>query len=222
MRVQTRLLLFPIVIGLIHGCGSFESVLPDREKEYKYSSEIPPLEVPPELSTSTIEKSPIRPLTGGEPPASEAAPGEQAKQPRVRDEVPESKTEPQAGPDVERSPDDAYISIKEKFPIAWRMVGRALSRLEIEVEDLNRSDGLYYIIFEDKRNRADDSIWSSLAFWSSSGANEEQRFRVLVDAKSETAEVRILNEDGQVLSEGTGLDLLRRIQNKINEQTAEK
>lgn len=209
------------VLGWIQGCGSFENILPDREKEYKYSTEIPPLEVPPDLTVSTIEDSPIRPVTGGSPASAGTEAGVKQR-PSLHEELPEpGKAE--SAPDVERSAEGAYISIKEKFPIAWRMVGRALSRLEIEVQDLNRSDGLYYIIFEDKRNRkAEDSIWSSLAFWSDSNAVEEQHFRVRVDDKSDTTEVRILDDDEVVISEGTGLDLLQMIQTKINEQIAEK
>ncbi|MGH8547265.1 MAG: outer membrane protein assembly factor BamC [Methylococcales bacterium] len=221
MRVEIRILLFLAVLGWIQGCGSFENILPDREKEYKYSTEIPPLEVPPDLTISTIEDSPIRPLSGGSSGSAGTGPG--VKQgPSVQEELPEpGKAEP--APDVEHSAEGAYISIKEKFPIAWRMVGRALSRLEIEVQDLNRSEGLYYIIFEDRRKRkADDSIWSSLAFWSDSTTVKEQHFRVRVDDKSDTTEVRIQDDDGAVMSEGMGLDLLQMIQNKINEQIAEK
>ncbi|MCI0732766.1 MAG: outer membrane protein assembly factor BamC [Methylococcaceae bacterium] len=221
MRATTRVFLLLTVVGSIHGCGSFENILPDREKEYKYSTEIPPLEVPPDLTISSIEDSPIRPLSGASGPGAGGESGVRQR-PYVPEELPETdKAEP--APDVERSAEGAYISIREKFPIAWRMVGRALSRLEIEVQDLNRSDGLYYIIFEDRRNReANDSIWSSLAFWSDSNTVEEQHFRVRVDDKSDTTEVRILDDDGVVISEGTGLDLLQMIQNKINEQIAEK
>jgi uncharacterized lipoprotein len=205
----------------MHGCSSFENILPDREKEYKYSSEIPPLEIPPDLTASGIEDSPIRPLSGRLPEKAGAEPGTRQR-PAVPEELPEAG-EPESAPDVEHSDEGAYIRIQEKFPIAWRMVGRALSRLEIEVQDLNRSEGLYYIIFEDRRNlKADDSFWSSLAFWSDSNAVEEQHFRVRVDDKSDTTEVRILDDDGVGLSEGTGLDLLQMIQKKINEQIAEK
>lgn len=221
MKILKRALFIVTILGSICGCSLFEGVLPDREKEYKYSSEIPPLEVPPELSTSTIEKSPIPPLPGGASPGIDSSPVQPA--PKPRDQLPETTQVEEPGPDVERSPNDAYVSIREGFPIAWRMVGRALSRLEIEVEDLNRSEGLYYIIFEDRVGGAEkDSFLSKLAFWSSAGQDEELRFRVLVDDKEENTEVRILNEEGKVLSQGPGLDLLRQIQSKINEQRAEK
>ncbi|MGH8556915.1 MAG: outer membrane protein assembly factor BamC [Methylococcales bacterium] len=222
MRVKTRTLLLLAVLGMGFGCSSFENILPDREKEYKYSTEIPPLDVPPDLTGSTIESSPIRPLSDGEQPSTGSAPGE-SRRPVSRDELPEtSKTEP--APEVEHSEQGAYISIQENFSIAWRMVGRALSRLEIELEDVNRSDGLYYIIFEDRRNRssADDSFWSSLAFWSDANSIEEQRFRVLVEGKSGTTQVRIQDEEGSGLSAGTGLDLLQMIQKQINDRIAEK
>lgn len=214
--------IFPLVIALelVQGCNSFENILPDREKEYKYSSEIPPLEIPPDLTSASIEKSPIR--SGRAVPGDAGAVSRAPQRSSVREEAPETRRiEPM--PTVERSAEGAYINIDEDFPIAWRMVGRSLSRLEIEVEDLNRSEGLYYIIFEDRRNRSsDDGFFSSLAFWSDSNSIEEQQFRVQVDDKSGSTQVRILDEDGIGLSKGTGLDLLQMIQKKINDQIAEK
>lgn len=221
MRVEIRVLLLITLIGSGLGCSTFENILPDPEKEYKYSTEIPPLEVPPDLTASTIEGSPIRPLSANARPGAESVAG-QLQRPAYREELPKSgETEP--APEVERSEEGAYVSIQEDFSIAWRMVGRALSRLEIEVEDLNRSEGLYYIIFEDKRKRrSDDSFWSNLAFWSSSNSIDEQRFRVLIEDNSDTTRVRVQNDEGSTLSEGTGLDLLRMIQKQINDQIAEK
>ncbi|MGH8551680.1 MAG: outer membrane protein assembly factor BamC [Methylococcales bacterium] len=221
MQIETRVLLVLAVLGMSLGCSSFENILPDREKEYKYSTEIPPLEIPPDLSASAIESASIqssstdfRPSTGSLSTTSRG--------PLARDELPETgKTEDL--PDVEHSEAGAYIRVEENFSIAWRMVGRALSRLEIEIEDVNRSEGLYYIVFEDRRKRpVEDSLWSRLAFWSDSNSIEEQRFRILVEAKSDTTEVRIQDEDGSVLSDGTGLDVLKRIQKQINDQIAEK
>ncbi|MCI0653914.1 MAG: outer membrane protein assembly factor BamC [Methylococcaceae bacterium] len=221
MRFKKRILLLITILGLGLGCGSFENILPDREKEYKYSTEIPPLEVPPDLTASTIESSPIRPLIGGERPSTGSVP-EESRQPVSRDELPETG-KPEPAPDVEHSEQGAYVSIQENFSITWRMVGRALSRLEIELEDVNRSEGLYYIIFEDKRKRpADDSFWSRLAFWSDANSIEEQRFRVLVEGKSDTTQVRIQDEEGSGLSEGAGLNLLQMIQKEINDQIDEK
>ncbi|MGR9107586.1 MAG: outer membrane protein assembly factor BamC [Gammaproteobacteria bacterium] len=221
MRVLSRFVLLWSLFTGIQGC-SFESILPDRQKEYKYSTEIPPLEVPPDLSTSSIENSSERPSFRPAESTAGTRPGETRRSATI-EALPETAREEESGSQVEQSEEGAYINIQERFPIAWRMVGRALSRLEIEVEDLNRSEGLYYIIFEDKRNRqVDDSFWASLAFWNSANAIEEQRFQVLVEDHSETTEVRIRDDEGQVLAGGTGLDLLRMIQKKINEQISEK
>lgn len=220
MRLETRIGLALTLIVLGSGCGTFENILPDREKEYKYSTEIPELEVPPDLSASAIESASLESSRFQDGTQSDASTS--SRDSSAPGELPEvDTTEPL--PDVEHSDGGAFIRVEENFSIAWRMVGRALSRLEIEVEDLNRSDGLYYIIFEDRRGKtSDDSIWSSLAFWSDANSIEEQRFRITVETKSETTEVRIMDEDGSVLSGGTGLDVLKMIQKEINEQIAEK
>jgi uncharacterized lipoprotein len=99
------------------------------------------------------------------------------------------------------------------------MVGRALSRLEIEVEDLNRTDGVYYVIFEHKSE--EDGGFLSV-FFTDPGWTEELHLRVSVRKQADKTEVWILDEDGETLSDGTGVDLLQMIREKIDQQLAER
>lgn len=200
------------------GCGSMEKVLPDRKKEYQYSSEIPPLEIPPDLSAATIEQTPIKSVSG----SVDVGPAEYVQPSATKIEQPVVASEPEADLPVATSDSGSYIEIEESYPIAWRMVGRALSRLEIEIEDLNRSEGLYYIIFRDEQNQANDSFWSGLAFWSDdSAAGTEEEYQIKLSDNGGVSEVRILNDDGEPQSEGPGLNVLKMIQKQVIRQQSE-
>ena len=76
-RPATRVLLYPlsglIVTGLLAACGSvpsMEDVVRDRQIEYKSAQTLPPLEIPPDLSRSSIDDRLVVPDT--------AAPGGRA------------------------------------------------------------------------------------------------------------------------------------------------
>ncbi len=215
IKFATTLIAMSIV-SVFPGCGSVEKILPDRKKEYQYSSEIPPLEIPPDLTSSTIEKTPIK--------SAKTNAVSSLRQPTREIEKPRVEPEPEDDTVVVADNSGSFIEIEEPYPIAWRMVGRALSQLEIEIDDLNRSEGLYYIIFRDQQGQQEDvGFWSRLAFWSdhnSAGAEEEYQVK-LTDAKGVT-EVRVLNEEGEPQSQGVGLNVLKMIQKQVNQQKSEK
>src|SRR5690606_33531320 len=53
MRVF-RVLLTLLLLLPFTGCSYVASLFPDKQKQYQYTTEIPPLEVPPDLSISTV------------------------------------------------------------------------------------------------------------------------------------------------------------------------
>lgn len=216
MRILTVLL----ILGTLQGCGSLGNVFPDRKKEYKYSEQIAPLEIPPDLTAFSIAKSPI---PSGDRIGVGISDGIAAMQgigqaPGIGTGIPDIKQAVTKAP-VERTDEGVYITVNDEFSIAWRMVGRALSRLEIEVEDLNRTDGVYYVIFEHKSE--EDGGFLSV-FFTDPGWTEELHLRVSVRKQADKTEVWILDEDGETLSDGTGVDLLQMIREKIDQQLAER
>ena len=36
-------------------CSTIASLFPDKQKQYRYSSDLPPLEIPPDLTSSTLD-----------------------------------------------------------------------------------------------------------------------------------------------------------------------
>lgn len=216
MRILTVLL----ILGTLQGCGSLGNVFPDRKKEYKYSEQIASLEIPPDLTAFSIAKSPIpsRDRIGDGISDGIAAIQRIGQASVIGTGIPDIK-QAVSKPPVERTDEGVYITVDDEFSIAWRMVGRALSRLEIEVEDLNRTEGVYYVIFEHKSD--EDGGFLSV-FFTEPGWTEELHLRVSVRKRADKTEVWVLDEDGEALSDGTGVDLLQMIREKIDQQLAER
>lgn len=204
-------LLLPVFFALLSACG----MLPDRAKEYQYSQEIPPLEVPPDLTLSTTDQASSQRGTdaAGADGASEYG--------RAGVEAPDSRQTPEA-PVSERLPrgEDlpSHLIINDPYPIAWRLVGKALARMGLEITDRDRSTGYYYVLYVVPEE--EEGIWSSLAFWRGDEPVEEE-YRIKLEDNEGKTEVFVLDDSGTPLSKGTGLLLLKQMHEQIKEQPAD-
>lgn len=213
-----------LILGLatsLSACGFVTGLFPDKQKQYRYSSDIPELEIPPDLTASTIEgarqkSSTARPGmmdresadfggAGGEPPAEPVAP------PAV--EKPAGEPSAGAPTTLAQGADDVpLIEIEEPFAEAWNDVSRALGRLQIEVSDQNRSDGLFYVYYGgDTQKYEDRGLLADLAGLFTGGGSEAQEYRVKVEEKGAFTNVYVLDQSDKPVTEGAGFDLLKRL-----------
>ena len=189
-----------ISIAAIAACGS----LPDKEQAYKESVELPPLEVPPNLTTSSIDDPVV--VTSD-------------------DLVVPKESEIETTADIKDSSategEEAltYLEIGDSFPQAWRLVGKALSRVDAEVFDQNRSLGIYYVLYEDKEAReAQTGFWSKLSFWRDEAVDtEEKEYRLKLQEQGDQTTIMVLDDTGKAQSQGPGLKLLQLVEKKLLE-----
>jgi len=205
------LLLLPGFLAMLSACG----MLPDRAKEYQYSQEIPPLEVPPDLTLSSVEQA------SSQRGANNAGGDGASDYGRAETEGAYSSQMPDV-PNSERLPRGeelpSHLIINDPYPIAWRLVGKALTRMGLEITDRDRSTGYYYVLYVVPEE--EQGFWSSLAFWKGDEpVEEEYRFK-LEDNEGKT-EVFVLDDSGTPLSKGTGLLLLKQMHDQIKEQPAD-
>ncbi|CAL1241266.1 outer membrane protein assembly factor BamC [Candidatus Methylocalor cossyra] len=195
--------------ALLTGCGLIGSWFPDKQKQYQFSSEIPPLEIPPDLTASTIEGA----TRGDRTPTGESA-EELAKLDRPSESNP-PKTAPPAEntPALEETAGNApMIEIEAPFAVAWNDIARALGRLELEVTDQNRSDGLYYVYYGgDNKPYQDRGFFGDLVEMFGGGAEQAREYRVKVQDKGKTTAVYVTDPDGKPQTSGPGLELLKRL-----------
>ncbi len=113
--------------------------------------------------------------------------------------------------------DGAVLLIDEPFSKAWRLTGLALDRVGFMVEDRDRSRGAYYVRYNDPMDSSEEGGWlSKLAFWrGSEKVDESVLYQVKVESADEGTQVRVLDEQGQPLSSGTGLRILTLIKEQL-------
>lgn len=196
---------------LLNGCGMISSWFPDKQKQYKYSTEIPPLEIPPDLTATTIEGVSARSSYS----AASGAGGEETPATPVRESSAAAAEGggSGAGPTLAQSTDNVpLIEIEAPFDLAWLEVSKALGRMEVEVSDQNRGDGLFYVYYgSGDKPKEDQGFFGDMAELFSGGPNRAKEYRVKVESRGKVCVVYVLDSENKPQLEGPGLELLKRL-----------
>ncbi len=207
--IKSRLGSFVVVaavLGNVTACGYIKSYFPDKEKDYQFTTEIPPLQLPPDLdknaalsapaADSAEVSKPIPEKTQAAPVASPAE--EEAEIPRV---VPIEQVKFESG--------ETRLRIGAPVLRAWRMVGEALSRKSLEVTERNQEDALYRVQYDpDEQPVEDGSLWDEVTFMFKGVQANEKEYILKLVANNRQSEVAVLDKDRQPITEGPGLKLL--------------
>ena len=109
------------------------------------------------------------------------------------------------------------LRIDEDFGRAWRLVGLALDRVGFAVEDRDRSQGIYYVRYNDPtREEADEGWLSKLAFWSNDDdIDRTGRYQVKVGSQDDRTVVTVANEQGERDASPTSVRILTLLKEQI-------
>ncbi len=217
---------------LLPGCSLF----PDKEKDYKYSQEIPELSLPPEvvaqrslvtdnkLDAIETEKKQLK-ANNLEQAKSDTA-NQAVKQPA---ELSESEDVSSSGTKNE-TPDEnlqvrnqqrdgkiPHLEINRDFDQSWRIVAKALGRAGLEIMDRNYSEAVFFIKYGDQPSDIKDgSIWDEVVFFFGGDPYEEETYHVqLSEQHTQQTFVIIADEDDEPLMEEEGIELLKLINTTI-------
>jgi outer membrane protein assembly factor BamC len=113
--------------------------------------------------------------------------------------------------------DGVSLLIEEPFSRAWRLSGLALDRVGFAVEDRDRSQGVYYVRYNDPTAGSDEGGWlSGLAFWKGDkDIDKQSRYQVQLIAGEQGTRVVINDEQGQRNNSDTGLRILTLMHEQI-------
>jgi uncharacterized lipoprotein len=200
-------LFLAVFILSMSACSTLDSIFPDRKKEYKETSTIPPLEVPPDLTTSSIEDalplpnevSPFKTHIPGQTKAGEAA------------IVAEPKLEVAYSTLITGEGGGDYLRLNDPFPSAWRTTGKALANLAIEIEDRNRSLGTYYIRYTEILKPENEGFFSWLFFWEEEEVAEEKSYQIKLKEDGSSTTLQVQDGQGQPMLQGVGIALTREL-----------
>ncbi len=204
----------PLVLSPLLGCSYIASLFPDKQKQYQYTAEIPALEVPPDLSISTVTGARWRKTDDTTAPRSPAA--------STAASSADSSPENAAGQATlaQNTEDVPLIELVLPFSDAWNDVGRALGRMKVEVSDRNRADGVYYVYFGGPKEKYQDKgIWDDITSLFSGEGEGAQEYRVKLEehktANRVTTDVFLFDSDGQPVRQGPPLDLLKQLHQEL-------
>lgn len=124
------------------------------------------------------------------------------------------------GIDVElgfNSDGDAAFIVDTDFETAWTLTAATFEELGFVVDDLNKTDGRYYLEYE-----ADGGMFSGLAFWRSGNAGSvdlaEGEYEVVVIEQEDQVSVT-LEQDGEALSPAEADTVFPAFADEFNRQS---
>lgn len=113
--------------------------------------------------------------------------------------------------------DGVSLLIEEPFSRAWRLSGLALDRVGFAVEDRNRSQGVYYVRYNDPAAGSEEGGWlSGLAFWKGDkDIDKQSRYQVQLVSEEQGTRAIVNDEQGQRNNSDTALRILTLMQEQI-------
>lgn len=110
----------------------------------------------------------------------------------------------------------ATLLVDAEFAQAWRLVGMALERVGFAVEDRDRSEGEYYVRYDDPTKEDEKGFMSKLAFWRDDDKfDKDIQYRVRLQEDGNVTRVVVLNSAGEREVSDTGVRILTLIQEQI-------
>ncbi len=220
---------FICVLVSITGCSRVKSYFPDKEKDYQFSSEIPPLAIPGDLQSDKVDMT---------------DPVEAAVQPQVSPELPvEMPVQPESSPDIPvRAPVPAgvepslpvalsgrkaqlltyqsgvaYIHLSDTFERGWLLVSRAISHQSLEVIERNREQNYFSVLYDpDAKPISDGALVDELFFFLGMRESHEKEYHIRLVPSGGGADVIVEDKYNNPLAHGPGIILLQAIAEKIN------
>ncbi|MBQ0724568.1 MAG: outer membrane protein assembly factor BamC [Cycloclasticus sp.] len=193
-----KLCVVLLSLGLV-ACGSLPSVdevFSDQKEAYKKAHELPPLEVPPELSKGQTKDE----YDGGAQTPVAKRQANVTTQPLVDKQ-----------PFVEQVKQgvDSHLLVQDSLRNVWRKTVTALEELDYDVGDKNRENSLIYLNIATAKQ---GGMLSTLSFWKKA---ETQVYLVALERVETGVAVRVLDEQqtriDDEFSRGILADLLTKL-----------
>ncbi len=250
MKIKIRSLIIVAVLINVSACTYIKNLFPDKEKDYQFTTEIPPLVLPTDLAGDSIASAQAAPATQKTDSAPTAETGDAAPAPEATtapqpdksagSEFEQPSTGPKgeiqggisyAAPEIERKliqvelvdADEGTkrLRIGASSARAWRMVGKALSRKSIEVTNRNQEEKLFNVQYDpDKQEVEDGSIMDEVSFFFQGFDLNEQEYVLKLVENNQQTEVIVMDKDQKPVANAGSLSLLMLLHDTIKSDLA--
>lgn len=232
MQQKISYLLLGLLVLSFSACTDIKKHFPDKEKSYQLTTEIPDLNIPPDLSgiavvdsAKQIDRSPaiIEPQapttdTNSVDVDTDELVGDESGIDEIDDEAEEDETENELVyiELVEFSGGATRIRVESSFTKIWRIVGKGISRHSLEILDRNEADKNYTIKYDaDYEKVKDGSLWDEAVFIFGSDPANEETYNIKIIVNGPLIEIIVLDKDKKPDSKGAGLKLLKLLYNSM-------
>ncbi|MEI6268284.1 MAG: outer membrane protein assembly factor BamC [Methylococcaceae bacterium] len=242
MNIKTGLLIIAATVLLnVSGCSYVKTLFPDKEKDYQYTTEIPPLILPedlkkshiPSLTTATPAVPPlITDAAATVPVTAVNATAEETTAPAANESpvsASTTETEP-AIPNiiitierVKATEAENRLRINVPFINAWRMVNKALSRKAIEVTERNQEAKQITVQYDpDEQAPKDESFLDEVVFMFKGIQSNEQTYLLKLEENNQQTDITVTDKDNKLLSDAASVKLLTLLESTIKADLANK
>ena len=214
---------FLIACGLsVSGCSTIQSWFPDKEKDYQFTTELPPLIIPSDLAqkpsvpsraTTTAEPVIAKTVESATPPKSTVknvsptiepiSEQKAVNRPALADAETElSRNEIQISLTHENAP---TLNLNVPAVRALRIIGKALSRSGIEITNRNQESGQIYIQIPNSKPKTESEksfLTDTLSIFDGFVSDETSAILQFHESNAKTA-VTLLNAELKPLTDGT-------------------
>jgi outer membrane protein assembly factor BamC len=192
----------------ISGCSTLQSWFPDKEKDYQFTTELPPLVIPPDLVQKPSLPTRVAPVELPLPKIAKTVknvlenPKEMAKavqHPPLSDvETEITKNEIQLSLTHENTP---MLNLNVPITRAWRIVGKALSRKSIEATKHDTENAQIHIQIASTKSQPEKSLWDNTIDVFNPFAETEQKYVLQFKENNAKTSVSVLDEALQPISD---------------------
>jgi len=238
------LLISAALLSALSACSYVKSLFPDKEKDYQYTIEIPPLILPDDLKKSQIpgvtkpapSTSPLS-ANAAMPPVAVKAPVQEANSAAPAKEEPAATPLAPASPESEAGIPDTAITVERikfdngenrlhinvPFTRAWRIVNKALSRKAIEVTERNQEARLITVQYDPDEQKVEDSTyWDELKFMFKGIQSNEKTYLLKLEENNQQTVIVVVDEEQKLLSDAASVKLLTVLEETIKADLANK
>jgi len=228
VKIGSLFIAATILVNL-SACSYIKSLFPDKEKDYQYTTEIPPLILPNDLKdnyvpslTTSASSAPTSadanlPDAAATPPAEEAA---STIPPTTEPVIPDTAITVER---IKVADSENHLRINVPFIRAWRMVNKALSRKAIEVTERNQEAKLITVQYDSEGQKVkDDSYWGDIVFMFTGIESNDKTYLLKLEEHNQQTDVIVVDKDQQLLSDAGSVKLLTLLEETIKADLANK
>jgi outer membrane protein assembly factor BamC len=110
-----------------------------------------------------------------------------------------------------------YLVLHENYARAWRYTGIVLDRLGVVVEDQNRSEGLYYVDYNNlgKDGSDGDKSWFRKLFSSDDENGTEKKLTIVLKRRGEVTHIALEGKGSEALTSSRAEEILKYLRDGL-------